>query len=74
MKAIENLRAAGMDSVVLVVTLVKGVNDSQLGDIIKFAVKNFDVIRCINVQPVSLCGTIATGKNVRKCESRFRIS
>lgn len=58
MKAIENLRAAGFTSVVLVVTLVKGVNDHQLGDIIKFAVKNFDVVRCINVQPVSLCGRL----------------
>ena len=58
MKAIENLREAGFDSVVLVVTLVKGVNDGQLGDIVNFAVKNFDVIRCINVQPVSLCGRL----------------
>lgn len=58
MKALENLRAAGFKSVVLVVTLVKGVNDSQLGNIIDFAVKNFDVIRCINVQPVSLCGRL----------------
>jgi uncharacterized radical SAM superfamily Fe-S cluster-containing enzyme len=58
MKAIENLRAAGFASVVLVVTLVKGVNDHQLGDIVKFAVKNFDVVRCINVQPVSLCGRL----------------
>ena len=58
MKALENLRQAGYDSVVLVVTLVKGVNDTQLGDIINFAAKNFDVIRCINVQPVSLCGRL----------------
>jgi len=58
MKAIENCRKAGIDSMVLVVTLVKGVNDNQLGDIIRFAVKNFDVIRCINVQPVSLCGRL----------------
>jgi uncharacterized radical SAM superfamily Fe-S cluster-containing enzyme len=58
MKAIQNLREAGIHSVVLVVTLIKGVNDSQLGDIINFAVKNFDIIRCINVQPVSLCGRL----------------
>ncbi len=58
MKAIQNLREAGIHSVVLVVTLIKGVNDSQLGDIINFAVKNFDVVRCINVQPVSLCGRL----------------
>ena len=58
MKAIQNLREAGFTSVVLVVTLVKGVNDSQLADIVDFAVKNFDIIRCINVQPVSLCGRL----------------
>ncbi len=58
MKAIENCRKAGLHSIVLVVTLVKGVNDNQIGDIINFAVKNFDVVRCINVQPVSLCGRL----------------
>ncbi|MCK4933290.1 radical SAM protein, partial [Candidatus Bathyarchaeota archaeon] len=58
MKAIENCREAGLDSIVLVVTLVKGVNDNQIGDIIRFAIENFDVIRCINVQPVSLCGRL----------------
>ncbi len=58
MRAIENCREAGLHSIVLVVTLVKGVNDNQIGDIIRFAVENFDVIRCINVQPVSLCGRL----------------
>ena len=58
MKAIQNLREAGIHSVVLVVTLVKGVNDGQLGDIVNFALENFDVIRCVNVQPVSLCGRL----------------
>ena len=58
MKAIENCREVGL-SLVLVVTLVKGVNDHQIGDIIRFAIKNFDVVRCVNVQPVSICGRIA---------------
>ena len=58
MKAIENCREAGLESVVLVVTLIKGTNDHQLGDIIRFAVENFDVVRCVNVQPVSLCGRL----------------
>lgn len=58
LKALQNLREAGIKSVVLVVTLVKGVNDNQLGGIINFAAKNFDVVRCINVQPVSLCGRL----------------
>ena len=58
MKAIENCHKAGIESIVLVVRLIKGVNDNQLGDIIRFAVQNFDVIRCVNVQPVSLCGRL----------------
>lgn len=57
-KAIENCREAGVDSIVLVPTVVRGVNDDQLGDIIKFAAKNFDVIRCVNFQPVSITGRI----------------
>jgi hypothetical protein len=59
LKAIENCRKAGINSIVLVVTLVKGVNDDQLGDIIRFAIKNIDVIRCVNVQPVSFAGRIS---------------
>ncbi len=58
MKAIENCREAGLESMVLVVTLIKGVNDHQLGDIIRFAAQNFDLVRCVNVQPVSLCGRL----------------
>ena len=58
LKAIENCRAAGLHSVVLVPTLVKGLNDGQVGDIIRFAAKNFDVIRGVNFQPVSMAGRI----------------
>jgi uncharacterized radical SAM superfamily Fe-S cluster-containing enzyme len=58
MKALANCREAGLQSIVLVVTLIKGVNDHQLGDIIRFAAENFDLIRCVNVQPVSLCGRL----------------
>ncbi|MEM3522066.1 MAG: radical SAM protein, partial [Candidatus Bathyarchaeia archaeon] len=58
LKVIENARKLGFDSIVLVVTLVKGVNDSQLGRIIEFALENSDVIRCVNVQPVSITGRI----------------
>lgn len=59
-KVIENCRRAGIDSVVLVCTLIRGVNDHEVGDIINFAVENFDVVRCVNFQPVSLCGRIPT--------------
>ena len=56
MKVIENARKLGHESIVLVVTLSKGVNDHQIGHIIKFAMENSDVIRCVNVQPISFSG------------------
>jgi len=58
LKALDNMRKAGSDSVVLVPTVVRGVNDHQLGDIIKFAAQNSDLIRCVNFQPVSMAGRI----------------
>uniref|UniRef100_A0A7C3J528 Radical SAM protein n=1 Tax=Candidatus Methanomethylicus mesodigestus TaxID=1867258 RepID=A0A7C3J528_9CREN len=58
LKAIENCRSVGLHSVVLVPTLVRGVNDDQVGDIIRFAAKNYDVVRGVNFQPVSMAGRI----------------
>jgi uncharacterized radical SAM superfamily Fe-S cluster-containing enzyme len=62
LKAIGNLKATGHDSTILVVTLVRGVNDHQLGRIIDFAATNHDTVRCVNVQPVSITGRIAREK------------
>ena len=55
LKAIENCKEAGL-GVVLVPTLVKGVNDNQVGEIIKFAFDNNDIIYGVNFQPVSFSG------------------
>ncbi|MBI5680523.1 MAG: radical SAM protein [Methanobacterium sp.] len=54
-KAIENCRKVDLN-IVLVPTVVKGINDSQVGDIIRFAVDNIDIIRGVNFQPVSFAG------------------
>jgi len=62
LKAIENLKEAGLSSTVLVPTLVKGVNDDQVGDIIRFAIDNKDCIRGVNFQPVSITGRINTSE------------
>lgn len=59
LRAIENLRKAGFTSVCLVPTLVKGINDNQIGDIVKFAIKNRDIIRAVNFQPVAIAGRIS---------------
>jgi uncharacterized radical SAM superfamily Fe-S cluster-containing enzyme len=54
-RAIENLHAAGID-VVLVVTVVRGVNDDQVGRVVRFAVDNADKITVVSFQPVSFTG------------------
>ncbi|MGD0526040.1 MAG: radical SAM protein, partial [Polyangiaceae bacterium] len=55
LRAIENLHAVGID-VVLVVTVVNGVNNDQVGPIIDFAVANADKITVVSFQPVSFTG------------------
>ncbi len=54
---IENSRKAGM-KVCLVPTIVRGVNDDQVGEIFRFAVANIDVVSGISYQPVSFSGRI----------------
>jgi uncharacterized radical SAM superfamily Fe-S cluster-containing enzyme len=66
LKAIENHRKAGpKPAIVLVPTIVKGVNDDQIGAIIRFAVENSDIIRGVNFQPVSFCGRTPPNRNQR---------
>jgi uncharacterized radical SAM superfamily Fe-S cluster-containing enzyme len=62
LRSLENFRSEGHDSTILVVTLVRGVNDNQIGDIVDFAARNHDIVRCINVQPVSITGRIDRSK------------
>jgi len=53
--AIEACRAADLP-VVLVPTVVPGVNDDELGDIVRFGLDNADVVESINFQPVAHFG------------------
>jgi uncharacterized radical SAM superfamily Fe-S cluster-containing enzyme len=59
-RALKNLKKAGFHSVVLVPVLVGGVNTDQVGEIIRFAIENLDVVRCVNFQPVAITGRINT--------------
>jgi uncharacterized radical SAM superfamily Fe-S cluster-containing enzyme len=54
-KAIMNLKKAGL-GVVLVPTVIRGKNDHEAGDIIRFAARNISVIRGVNFQPVAFTG------------------
>ncbi len=58
LKAIESCRRGGIKSVVLVPTLMKGVNDDQMGDIVRFAADNLDVVKGVNAQPIAFEGRI----------------
>ncbi len=52
---IENCRKIGL-KVCLVPTILKGVNDEQVGEVFRFATANIDVISGISYQPVSFSG------------------
>jgi len=54
-RALENCRKAKLP-VALVPTIVKGINDSEIGSIIIYALKNIDVVKGIHFQPVSFFG------------------
>lgn len=67
-KTIENCRKAGI-GIVLVPTIIKSVNDHEIGDILRFGFNNMDIIKSVNYQPVSLVGQMP-----RDERSRFRIT
>ncbi|MCS6952311.1 MAG: radical SAM protein [Bryobacterales bacterium] len=58
LRVIENVRKVGL-KICLVPTIVKGINDHQIGDIIRLAIDNIDVISAVSFQPVSFCGRIS---------------
>lgn len=61
LKAIENCRNVKPSplGIVLVPTVVNTINDDQVGEIVKFAVENREVIRGVNFQPVAFTGRIS---------------
>ncbi len=66
LRALDNFRRAGLRSTVLVPTLARGVNDHQVGEIVRFASKNMDVVRGVNFQPVSFVGRIDAEERAKK--------
>jgi len=71
--AIENLHAEGID-VVLVVTIVGGVNDDQVGPIIDFAIENADKITVVSFQPVSFTGRDEDISDEQRARQRYTLS
>ncbi|EET90322.1 MAG: radical SAM protein [Candidatus Micrarchaeales archaeon] len=54
-KTLEVARKANI-GIVLVPTVIRTVNDHELGAMINFALNNSDIVRAVNFQPVSLVG------------------
>jgi uncharacterized radical SAM superfamily Fe-S cluster-containing enzyme len=73
LRAIENLSAAGID-VVLVVTVVNGVNDDQVGAVVRFAIDNADKITVVSFQPVSFTGRDEEIDDERRARERYTLS
>jgi len=70
LRCIENVRKAGL-KIIFVPTIVKGVNEHQIGDIVRCALDNIDCVSGISFQPVAFTGRIAR----RELESkRFTLS
>ena len=75
LRAIENCRRAGIQ-VVLAMTIIKGVNDDQLGAVLQFALENRDVVAGIAYQPAFGSGRfdIAAGRRLTMGDVAFLLA
>jgi 7,8-dihydro-6-hydroxymethylpterin dimethyltransferase len=73
LKAIENLHKAGCE-IVPVVTIVNGINNEQVGRIIKFALDNPKTISFLSFQPVSFTGRDEAVTDERRQAQRYTLS
>ncbi|MCK6683089.1 MAG: radical SAM protein, partial [Thermoanaerobaculia bacterium] len=72
-RAINNLKAAGID-VTLVITIVNTINNDQVGDIIRFAIRNIDKINALSFQPVSFTGRDEEIDDETRMRQRYTLS
>src|SRR6186713_145599 len=73
LRAIENLWSNGVD-IVPVTTIVNGVNNEQVGRIIKFALDNPRKISFLSFQPVSFTGRDEEVTDERRAAQRYTLS
>ncbi len=73
LRAIENLHSAGVD-IVLVITIVNGINNEQVGRIIQFALDNPKKIAFLSFQPVSFTGRDEAITDERRKAQRYTLS
>ncbi len=70
MSTIESARRAGL-RIIFVPTIVKGVNDGQIGDLFRLAFENLDVVSGISFQPMTFTGRYPEEERLAK---RFTLS
>ncbi len=70
MRAIENLHDAGVD-IVLVSTIINGVNNEQVGRIVEFALDNPKTMTFVAFQPVSFTGRDEEISDDRRAAQRY---
>ncbi len=73
LRAINNLHEAGIE-IVLVTTLVNGINNDQVGSIIRFALDNPKKIAFLSFQPVSFTGRDEEITEQRRLQQRYTLS
>ncbi len=72
-RAIDHLRAAGVD-VTLVTTIVNGVNDHQVGPIVRFLIENIEKVNSLAFQPVSFTGRDEEVDDETRKKQRYTLS
>jgi len=73
LRAIENLYSAGVD-IVPVITLINGVNNEQVGAVVRFALDNPKKIPFLSFQPVSFTGRDEAVTDERRQAQRYTLS
>src|SRR4051812_39572679 len=73
LRAIENLHSNGVD-IVPVITIVNGVNNEQVGAVIRFALENPKKISFLSFQPVSFTGRDEEVTDERRAAQRYTLS
>jgi 7,8-dihydro-6-hydroxymethylpterin dimethyltransferase len=73
LRAIENLHSNGVE-IVLVTTVVNGINNEQVGRVVQFALDNPDKIALVSFQPVSFTGRDEAVTEERRKAQRYTLS
>lgn len=73
LRAIENLHSNGVE-IVPVITIINGINNEQVGQVVKFALDNPKKISFLSFQPVSFTGRDEAITDERRKAQRYTLS